>query len=186
VSSARRLAALRNLAERPGTEAEGRVAREMLARIEAKAEPAEQVYAQFEEFLRTGSLDDLGRAIGLKTCDCGNRHPAFTHCPMMEAHQRIAVEIRQRFPRGQRVHYNRWAYPKNCPGRVTGYSGWHWVRVKFDHLKNSRAVPVYSGGLWHLSIAPLDDATLRASELRGGMGKIDDLVNRCAEVYAND
>ena len=186
MSNARKIAALRNLAERPGTEAEGRVARAMLARIESKADPVDQVYARFETFLRTGSLDDLGLAVGWKTCDCGNLHPPFTACPMIEAHNSIAFEIRRRFPRGERVFYNRWAYAKNCPGKVTGYSDWSWVRVRFDHLKNSRAVPVYSGGLWHLSVAPVGDAALRKTGMRGGMDKIDDLVNRCAEVYADD
>lgn len=36
----RKLQALRNLAERPGTEAEGKVAREMLDRLEPKVKPA--------------------------------------------------------------------------------------------------------------------------------------------------
>jgi hypothetical protein len=76
--------------------------------------------------------------------------------------------------RGARVFYNRWAYEANCPGRVVGYSyDWSWVRIKFDHLKTSRAVPIYQSGKWHLSTEPLDRETLVQSGLRGGMDHID-------------
>jgi len=66
--SHRRLAALRALAERPGTPAEGAVAREMLARAEAKKReqyPTEERsrWELFEEYLRTGDLETLRRAV---------------------------------------------------------------------------------------------------------------------------
>lgn len=60
----RRLAALRALAERPGTPAEGVVAREMLARAEAKRNeqyPTDErsKWQLFEEYLRTGDVSVL-------------------------------------------------------------------------------------------------------------------------------
>src|ERR1035438_7778096 len=102
--NSRRIEALRNLAERPGTEAEGRLARELLERAEGKRTP-----------------DDLGSACP-RRCDCGNTHPAFTDCPMYTRHAEIDAEKRRRFPRGTRVYYNRWAYTENCQGTVTGPS----------------------------------------------------------------
>jgi len=61
-----RIESLRRLAERPGTEHEGAVAREMLARLEAKCvNPSEQErWAFFEEYLRTGSHKALDLACG--------------------------------------------------------------------------------------------------------------------------
>jgi hypothetical protein len=171
MSYSRRIEALRALAERPGTEAEGRVAREMLKRAEAKHAQRDPMEA-FRDYLHTGSMDDLGDAIGRSVCDCGTSRPAFTNCQNTAEHERIAAEIRQRFPRGTRVFYNQWAYGANYPGRVTGYSReWNWARVKFDNLKNIRSVPIYSANGWHLSAEPLDTETRRP--LRGGMERLE-------------
>lgn len=169
----RKIEALRNLAERPGTEAEGILAREMLARWESKKSIPVDALDKFSDFLRTGHIDDLAKAVGYKTCDCGNCHPAFTSCPKTQLHQQIDSEKRILFPRGSRVFYNRWAYRKNCPGTITGYSiDWSWMRIKFDHLKNSRAVQIYSQKGWHLSTKPIEDPLVQAG-LRGGMENIE-------------
>lgn len=61
MSDHRKLAALRALAERPGTEAEGRVARAMLDRLEVKRhadtpEGERSIWAVFEAHLR-GEMD---------------------------------------------------------------------------------------------------------------------------------
>ena len=187
VPSTRKLAALRALAERPGTKAEGEVAREMLQRLEAKQTPAEQVYAQFGDFLRSGSMDDLRRAVGEELCGCGNRYPAFAECPLTQHHEAVASEIRERFPRGTLVYYNCWAYSKNCTGIVSGYPReWNWLRIKFDHLKTVRSVPVYCNGLWHLSSAPVDDETLRRTGVRGGMDDLEEHARRFAEQILRD
>lgn len=187
----RKIQALRNLAERPGTEAEGRVAREMLKRLEAKNGPpisdleAEAwVWQQFGDFLRTGSLDDLARATGYHTCDCGSLYPPFTKCSADDVHAEINAAIRKHFTKGRRVYYNAWAYPKNCPATVVGYSkDWNWVRLKFDHLKNVRSVPAYRKGLWYVSLEPESDETLHATGVRGGMENIDDICERVKQKY---
>lgn len=136
--SRRKLEALRNLAERPGTEAEGRVARAMLAKHET-AVPLVVIRYDFEF-----------------TCNCGTRYQARGKCPNVVEHARITVEAKRRFPKGRRIYYNCWAYPPNCAGTATGYvSDWNWVRVKFDHLKSVRNVPAYKWPDWLLSTEPL-------------------------------
>ena len=67
--NSRRIEALRNLAERPGTEAEGRLARELLERAEGKRTTEESYYDKFRDFISTGALDDLGSACP-RRCDC--------------------------------------------------------------------------------------------------------------------
>lgn len=168
--TSRRLQALRNLAERPGTEAEGNLAREILARIEK--DPRDPL-DDFRDFLRSGSLNDLARAVGDHVCDCGTRYPAFTKCPNVSRHEELRAEALRRFPRGTRSYYNKWAYSRNCPCVVKCASPqWNWMRVKFDHLKSARSIPIYSADGWHLSTEPITDIeALRV--LRGGMKNID-------------
>lgn len=154
----RRLAALRALAERPGTPAEGAVAREMLAREEAKRieqYPADQQekWRLFAEYLRTGDLDIFQRAVSMPIyCPCGAEKRGGA-CTEPVRHGDIEREIRRRFPRGSRVYYNGWPYPKDCPGTVVGYATWNWIRLKFDHLKTVRRCPIYKNG-WYLSTEP--------------------------------
>jgi len=76
------------------------------------------------------------------------------------------------FPKGTRVYYNYWGYKNNTPGTVVGMPrhlpygtyrhdrahNWECIRIKFDHLKNPRNVPIYSHKGCHLSEEPLDDA----------------------------
>ena len=80
----------------------------------------------------------------------------------------VEWEKRNRFCAGDLVFYNYWAYPKNCPGTVAGFGKrWDWMRIKFDHLKTVRSVPVYDAFGWHLSPCPLNDATIRGQKLDG-------------------
>lgn len=170
--NARKLQALRNLAERPGTEAEGRLARELLARYEKK-QASKSADDHFADYLRTGSLDDLAQAVGKRLCDCGSRVKPFGKCYNFRKHAEIRRERETRFPVGTRVYYNRWAYTPNCPGTVVGYSrgddSWNWIRIQFDHLKNPRSVPVYSQHGWHISTEPLSPDAMKP--LRDGMEK---------------
>lgn len=166
----RTIEALRSLAARPGTEHEGIVAREMLRRLEATRTPEDKLFDQFRAFLRTGLMEDLEAAVGKKftlTCACGFHVRLGEKClNLCGAHELIQQEIQNRFKRGDRVFYNRWAYPLNCPATVLRYvvpkpeNGnypWAWVTVKFDHLKSSRQIPVKSGKGWHLSHKRLSD-----------------------------
>lgn len=161
MSSQRKIAALRALAERPGTEAEGEAAKAALKRLGVSANPDQ--WDAFRSHLRTGLMDDLSRAVGQKTCPCGNKHPAFTQCPLTDFHDRIRQEMLQKFPRGTRAYYNEWAYADNEPCTVTGYSAdWNRVRVKFDNRKTISSVAFYNDGRWLLTSDPLTDAEIYA------------------------
>jgi hypothetical protein len=164
----RRIEALRNLAERPGTPAEGALAREILERHEGKQSQRSQNDA-FCDYLRSGERSDLDHACYTSTCRCGNVYPRKndreSDCPMTDRHALILAEKLKRFPRGTRVYYNYWAYGENCLGTVTGPSkDWAWLRIKFDNLKQARKCPIYSEFGWHLSIEPLTGDTRK---LRG-------------------
>lgn len=171
--SRRKLDALRNLAERPGTEAEGILAKETLERLSRNA-PTDPLEL-YRIFLRTGAMEDLRAAVGEnRMCECGTTHPTFTSCLNLTEHARIDAEKRMKFPRGTRVYYNKWAYKSNAPGRVTGYSAqWNWLRVQLDELKNPRSIPVYTALGWHLSTEPIDADTLHRTGLREGMEQLE-------------
>lgn len=176
----RKLEALRNLAERPGTEAEGELARELLKRWEAKIEaPLDEgpAWALFTDLLKNevtteDFLEKLRRRIIYERaqplpnhweCACGAQLAIGDKCNEQLAHLLIQQAIREKFSPGDRVVYNYHAYPDNCPGRVAAYvklkqsNGnypWAWISVKFDHLKQARQIPIYSAKGWHLSKAP--------------------------------
>jgi hypothetical protein len=66
------------------------------------------------------------------------------------------------FPRGTEVFYNYWAYPTNDPCVIVGkqpkvIQGQTWVRMKFNHLKHPRSVPVTSRKGCHISKTPLSE-----------------------------
>lgn len=171
----RKLNALRALAERPGTPAEGEVARRMLAKMEAVPCEANPL-GKFAQFMRSGSMDDLASAVGRSKCACGATYAAFSKCSDYVAHERIRAEIRQKFPKDTRVFYNMWAYERNAAARVTGYPRdpklWNWVSVKFDHLKSYRSIPVLDSDGWHLSTEPLTKE--QARPLRGNADFVED------------
>lgn len=189
MSLKRKLDALRNLAERPGTEAEGKLAREILERLEwnrhADKPPEERAHwLAFEDYMRgiitmDEFLESMRRSVVQESaesppyswqCPCGNSVQAGSECRDFMAHENIQAEIRRRFKKGDVVFYNRWAYPLNCPGIVSAYvkprpeNGtfpWAWLSIRFGHLKNSRQVPVFSAKGWHLSLEPLGDEMAR-------------------------
>jgi hypothetical protein len=93
---------------------------------------------------------------GLATwkCPCGVAVPVGGKCGNLWGHLDIQTQIRVRFTKGQRVFYNYHAYPPDCPAIVIGYVSleanengtypWAWIRLKFDHLKANRSVPIWS------------------------------------------
>lgn len=174
----RRIEALRALAERPGTVAEGELAREMLARAE-KSQPKRSRTEAFSAYLKSHSIEDLEESCGPNLCACGALRPFFESCMDSFRHQAIAGEIRKRFPKGTRVYYNYWDYSRNDPGVVTEYPcTWNWLRIKFDRLKAARSVPIYSPKGWHLSVAPVDQETLDQTGLCGFTKAEQDAIDR--------
>lgn len=147
--SARKIAALRALAERPGTEAEGAVAREKLAKLMAASPaPPTTIMDSFADTIRS----------------------AVDRCV---AREELRAEIQRRFKPGDLVYYNRWAYAANEAGIVKGYpkpttDNAAWLRIKFDRLKTARNVPIFSEDGWHLSHTPLVASEI--GNLRGPMG----------------
>lgn len=175
--NSRKIAALRNLAERPGTEAEGKLAKQLLDRLESDNQhpPDEaEAWITFTEFLRSNisTEDYLERmrqwAISIRNqplpthwrCACGALLEVGGKCEAAMNHLLIQQAIREKFAIGDRVLYSRWAYPPNCPGRVAAYVKtqkqnndypWAWLSIKFDHLKQARQVPIYSASGWDLA-----------------------------------
>jgi len=179
----RKLQALRNLAERPGTEAEGALAREILERHETKdgfldkPEDEREAWMSFSDFLRSNIsteeyLEKLRRWNERQrrepipetwTCPCRVVVAVGLNCTNSMGHLTIQQAIRERFNPGDRVFYNYHAYPPNCLAVVKSYVSlrqengtypWAWIRLKFDHLKSTRAVPIYSVTGWHLTHEP--------------------------------
>lgn len=71
------------------------------------------------------------------------------------------------FPRFTKIYYNYWTYSPNETGVIVGkkpkdIQGKIWVRIKFDHLKQPRSVPVTSvkHGC-HISKVPLSPIECR-------------------------
>jgi hypothetical protein len=147
----RRLEALRNLAERPGTEAEGRVARAMYEKAKGKrvGHPTKVYWDE---------VDILPERL---MCDCGSRYWMFRGCTELAKHKLVREFGEVFFPPGTRIYYNCWAYAQNSPGVVVPSKtcDWNWMRIKFDHLKQPRKVPVFRKGKWLISTEPLSKET---------------------------
>lgn len=187
MSSRRKLEALRNLAERPGTEAEGKLAREILDRLEVDTPLNLGEWAPWKSFVeyeagrinRDGFIERLRRHAQwhreqpLPTtwmCACGQTWDIGIKGGNIKAHAKIQDQIRARFTKGDRVFYNYLAYSQNCTASVAGYvrptrengnHPWAWITLKFDHLKNNRQVPIYSTRGWHLSKERVDPGLAR-------------------------
>src|ERR1700722_1394558 len=123
---------LRRLAERPGTEHEGIVAREMLKRPEAKRSEGFRDYeleylALFRRHMRGEiTLHEFLRSSRSQTaepwtCPCGDTIYMNGKCLNQLRHLEVQTEIRSRFKRGDRAYYNYWAYPENCPCEVQAF-----------------------------------------------------------------
>ncbi len=183
----RTLDALRALADRPGTEAEGVVAREILARqtgssasqddIDDIANLESIIWKKFRDSSADRATDDFIEMLreyfkkrpSFTTCECGTQLSLGGLCQNFLRHDAIRMEIRARFKPDDEVFYNRWAYAVNSPGRVVGYprparDNWNWLRIQFDHVSQPRAVPVYCAKGWNLSVEPLDE--IMAQNLR--------------------
>ena len=149
--SNRKIGALRNLAERPGTTAEGIAARLALTRLNVSK-------IQYETLRR---YDIRWQVNEYCTCPCGTVYHCGEKCTDFGRHVNIMCDLRARFPRGTEVFYSKWCYAPNLRGRVTGFpmkpfdGDWHWIRVKFDHLKSAISIPTRSAKGGHLFTAPV-------------------------------
>lgn len=163
--------ALRQMAERGATEHERDTARIKLARALARRQ-RRSPYEAFRSYLRTGSMEDLNEACRTSTCViCGKHFPSGLSCPHSSEHAQDHANLREKFPRGLLVYYNYWAYPENCPAVVSGYTATvGWIRLKFDHLKNARAVPIFYEGELRLSDAPMPSEIALRMRRRHGAG----------------
>ena len=170
----RKLQALRNLAERPGTPAEGVLAREILERFDGdrnsgNAELERPLWIAWDDYMRGSvSMDEFLESIRSRvmwersqplptewTCACGETVMVPSKCSGSR-HEAIHREIPSKFPKGLRVYYNCWAYSINSPATVSGYSReWNWIRLKFDDLKTVRGVPIYKKG-WRITREPVE------------------------------
>lgn len=145
------IASLRRLAERPGTPEEGDTARRLLRKMEA---------AHTHHRRQSFYMDDWLRQYRARVYPV----PAPSRPrPQPDAYARTAAPFNaEEFPVGTRIFYNYWACDANAPGTIVGKKQAHqqlagkaWVRIKFDHLKQARWVPVTSGAGVHISTVPL-------------------------------
>jgi len=154
-----KIEALRRLAERPGTEAEGRLARERADALETKLRATSKPDQPLTALdVLNDYLNKLDRDYGSISCPCGvKRRHRVEVCPNQSGHKEIADLIARTFPPGTRVYYNRWAYTLNCPAVVLDRPAPEfWLWLKFDHLRTNRKVPIVSEKGFHLSTVPLE------------------------------
>lgn len=160
------LEALRRLAERPGTEHEGNVAREMLRKLEAKLADEPEDESPLIRYLRTNDMDGFLSAIRRTggrwkvRCSCGAEHNNDETCRDVIRHEAIRMDIRVKFPLDSIVYYNYHAYEMNAYAMVAGYpipklGNWGWIRLKLAGLQSVRAVPIYSPLGYHISLKPV-------------------------------
>ena len=141
MASDRRIEALRALADRPGTEHEGKLAREILERLE-KASPDE--YTIFRGYLRREvSLDELLSRM--------KRQPLTPEEQMMVDEQERArkrhelrLEIRRKFKKNDKVVWS------GKPGTITDYGYDGGVFVKFEDALWPRHVTACVDGEWKI------------------------------------
>ena len=151
--------ALKRLAERPGYPHEGALAKQRLAELR-KDKPELFSRNTAADIIRAYWQSATPHPLQTWKCPCGHVCSIGAHCPNHEAHEAVRAKTAATFNKGDRVFYNRWAYEPNCAATVMGYPkpdgvNWGWIRLKFDHLKASRNVPIYSEKGVHLSHEPL-------------------------------
>lgn len=143
------------MAERAGTQAERDLAKDRLAKLEPHSFGIYYVYPGLAEEFRLPSHVQ---------CRCGEFYPFGKRCQDAAKHREFHERLKQEFPKGTRVYYNRWGYGLNSPATVVhhcalthaaGGEMWGWIRLQFDHLQNRRTVPAYGVRGLHLSKEPL-------------------------------
>lgn len=149
--TARKLEALRNLAERPGTEHEGEVARAMLEKLTGQRYRPPIIREQF----------DPKRAARKKA-------PAPKQPDYMTDPLKMAQEVRKRFPVGTRVYYTGPGFPYNSPGTVVGYeSAGFRVIVDFEWDDTEVMLTACCPIGWCLTKKPMSKETARKFYAKG-------------------
>ena len=150
--SDRTIAALRALAERPGTPAEGALAREILARLTGRNDDE---YQPLRDYLRREiSLEDLLNSLRAQMpedmtheeaafargeqCACGAHYPVGGRCPGAR-HETIRLELINRFPVGSEIQFS------GRTGTVVCHHPrwWNQITVKFPSDVWAKMLTVY-------------------------------------------
>ncbi len=154
MASQRTLDALRRLADRPGTEAEGILARETLRRL--SVDPDRPLPRSLEDILRaaeTPMTPEEQAAIRIME----EQRLAASARAAREAEIRIYERMVRGLKKGDRVYFNRVRYPKNDPGVVSKPADAYLnVQIKLDRNIWPTRVNAYFGGVRCLSVDPLD------------------------------
>jgi hypothetical protein len=154
VVSARKLEALQNLADRPGTPHEGAVARAMLEKLTGKPytptpQPAPRVHRPRAK----------------------KKAPAPVVPDYLKDPLKMAFEVRSRFPLGTKVWYSAKGFPVNSPGTVIGFErAGHRVMVDFEWFPIKTVVACTDRG-WHLSKKPIPQKQAEKLYPKGKAGK---------------
>ncbi len=140
-ASARKLQALQNLAERPGTEAEGRVARAMLEKLTGRPYTPQRPAPPppFSIPYRPKKAPAAKRTVVL---------PKWYTDPLKRAEK-----VRQRFPIGSVIYYNARGWPDNTSGYILGHER-AGFRVRVEFSSGIKLVHACSDLGWHLSHNP--------------------------------
>lgn len=152
--SYRKIEALQNLADRPGTEHEGRVARAMLEKLTGRP------------YSPSPPPPPLRAFVPRKPRAAKPPRPPLDFLKDDNARIKYATEIRDRFPIGTRVYYNAPRYKRNSPGIVTGWKGFQ-VIVIFHDGWGAQRVPPRSARGWHLSKKKMDAKTSAKMRAKG-------------------
>ncbi len=167
-ASPRKIQALQNLAERPGTEAEGRVAREMLEKLTGKAySPSPpSTTAQRPQYYSNDYFAKRARDAAESARKARQSPPRKPEPSYVGDRLKLAIEVRERFPIGTKVFYNAPGYPPNASGIVMGFQrAGHCVTVAFDFDGETAQIPACSSRGWHLTKQKMD------RKLSGSMSK---------------
>lgn len=183
--SARKLAALRNLAERPGTEAEGKVARAMLEKLTGREyapprPPAPErpitggrFNGEVWEFLQPDGTWSTKPAWSTRPAQPRPKAPRKKPAPpkvpeYFRDKVKLAMKVRQRFPIGTTVYYNAPGWASNSMGTVTGYRpAGYKVRVWFDQMGGVKEVDACSSRGWHMTVLPMNEKTAAKMQKKG-------------------
>lgn len=152
--SYRKIEALQNLADRPGTEHEGKVARAMLEKLTGRA------------YAPTPPSPTPRPFVPRKPRAAKPPRPPLDFLKDDNARLKYATEIRDRFPIGTHVFYNAPNFKANRAGIVTGWKDFQVIVIFHDGFGAQRVPPRSARG-WHLSKKKMDAKTSAKMRAKG-------------------